>query len=183
MGAEAKHRFPIRRVYLAPALLTLKQEGLKVNSLSISYCQPIHHPGRAGAARALPTPAPPWVWEGDGRTPCTPLPTPARLWLAVLGGYGAMRGCTDKGTGNQVQSEGDGGDAGQAESSCPACPWLPCPCPRLGAGAVYRLCRGEGCRAGGHIVAVTPRCAVLFPNCPLAPPPHVLGDPASLSRE
>lgn len=58
MGAEAKHRFPIKRVYLAPALLTLKQEGLKVNSLSIPYCQLIHHPGRAGAAQALPIPAP-----------------------------------------------------------------------------------------------------------------------------
>lgn len=57
MGTEAKHRFPIKRVYLAPALLTLKQEGLKVNSLSIAYCQLIHHPGRAGAAQALP-PAP-----------------------------------------------------------------------------------------------------------------------------
>ena len=55
-AAEAKHRFPIKRVYLAPALLTLKQEGLKVNSLSIPYCQLIHHPGRAGAARALPAP-------------------------------------------------------------------------------------------------------------------------------
>lgn len=57
-AAEAKHRFPIKRVYLAPALLTLKQEGLKVNSLSIPYCQLIHHPGRAGAAQALPAPAP-----------------------------------------------------------------------------------------------------------------------------
>lgn len=57
-AAEAKHRFPIECVYLAPALLTLKQEGLKVNSLSIPYCQLIHHPKRARAAQALPAPAP-----------------------------------------------------------------------------------------------------------------------------
>lgn len=56
-AAEGKHRFPIKPVYLAPALSTLKQEGLKVNSLSISYCQVIHHPGRAGAAQACPAPA------------------------------------------------------------------------------------------------------------------------------
>lgn len=94
MGAEAvgaERRFPIKRVYLAPALLTPKREGLKVNSLSIPYCQLIHHPGRAGAARALvglgrvtkgscvrtpPPPMPscgcgeegkgPSSWEGDG---------------------------------------------------------------------------------------------------------------------
>lgn len=55
MGAEAagaEQRFPIKAVYLAPALSTPKQAGLKVNSLSIPYCQLIHHPGRAGAARA-----------------------------------------------------------------------------------------------------------------------------------
>lgn len=57
-AAEAKHRFPIKRVYLAPALLTLKQEGLKVNSLSIPYCQLIHHSTGAGAAQALLAPAP-----------------------------------------------------------------------------------------------------------------------------
>lgn len=58
MGTEDKHRFPIKSVYLAPALLTLKQEGLKVNSLSIPYCQLIHHRGRARAPQALPAPAP-----------------------------------------------------------------------------------------------------------------------------
>lgn len=55
MGAEAagaEQRFPIKAVYLAPALSTPKRAGLKVNSLSIPYCQLIHHPGRAGAARA-----------------------------------------------------------------------------------------------------------------------------------
>lgn len=93
MGAEAagaEQRFPIKAVYLAPALSTPKQAGLKVNSLSIPYCQLIHHPGRAGAARApvglgrvtkgscvcvTPHPLPgcgeegkwaPSSWEGDG---------------------------------------------------------------------------------------------------------------------
>lgn len=56
-AAEAKHRFPIKRLYLAPALLTLKQEGLKVNSLSIPYCQLIHHSTGAGLPKlSLPQP-------------------------------------------------------------------------------------------------------------------------------
>lgn len=76
-AAGAERRFPIKRVYLAPALLTPKREGLKVNSLSIPYCQLIHHPGRAGAARAL---------VGLGRVTkgsCVRLPPPphAQLWL------------------------------------------------------------------------------------------------------
>lgn len=72
--AEAKHRFPMKRVYLAPALLTPKQEGLKVNSLSIPYCQPIRHRGGQGLPKLS---QPPRVREGDGRMLCAPLPTAA----------------------------------------------------------------------------------------------------------
>lgn len=82
-AAEAKHRFPIKRVYLAPALLTLKQEGLKVNSLSIPYCQLIHHSTGAGAAK-VSLPQPPWVWKGDQKDAVLTSAYPSRAHIARL---------------------------------------------------------------------------------------------------
>lgn len=146
MGAAgAEQRFPIKAVYLAPALSTPKRAGLKVNSLSIPYCQLIHHPGRAGAARAP---------VGLGRV---------TKWSCVCHPPTPCLAAERRGRGPQVHGKGMENTGGApAHSHSPPCTVLFltaefCPCwfpfPSLGFVSGDAL-RQAGCAGLSHAPAV-----------------------------